>query len=247
MNKNTRNIILVGLLTLLIGGMASAATCSQNISVNPGEHILLDGTSSPVGTVPITNVSYSWLFTTAAGVGYEVNNTTAGKSAKVVQPVNTSKFLFDAPMQPGCYKANLALYYWRNVSTTTGWLNDTCVNYTCIDICVKNYNCSLCPNDIFCHSSQPTAGKCPARWCYYNATEGATVDWYVTLLSAMPNAVWYSQGNCTDIDWTDFNNDTYIVGMKVSGLDGAGVYRQFFWCNATVSQVMDPVASITRK
>lgn len=62
----------------------------------------------------------------------------------------------------------------------------------------------------------------------------------------MPNSVWYSQGNCTDIDWTTFDNDTYVVEMAVSGLNGAGVYTEFFRCDATVSQVEDPVASISR-
>lgn len=147
-------MLLFGLIALMIGGIASGqVTCSQNISVNPGEHIVLDGTSIPSVTYPLTNVSYSWLFTTAAGVGYAVNNTTAGASAVVEQPVNTSTFTFDAPVEPGCYKAGLTLYYWRNVSTETGILNETCVNYTCIDICVNEYNCSLCNNSIFCYSA----------------------------------------------------------------------------------------------
>ena len=252
MSNSGIKMLLIGLIALMMGGIASAqlpVTCSLNISVDPGEHIVLDGSSTPEVTYPVTNVSYSWLFTTAAGVGYEVNNTTAGKSGVVEQPVNTSTFTFDAPVEPGCYKAGLTLYYWRNVSTETGILNETCVNYTCIDICVDEYNCSLCDNAIFCYSAQPTDGSCPRDWCYTNATEGATVDWYVTLLSQMPNSVWYSQGNCTDIDWSDtnvFSNDTYVVEMAVSGLNGAGVYTEFFRCDATVSQVEDPVAEITR-
>ncbi|OPY45643.1 MAG: hypothetical protein A4E47_00900 [Methanosaeta sp. PtaU1.Bin028] len=202
--------------------------------VDPGERIVLDGTSEP-DYPQNTMVNYAWTFITDAGIPYDIYN---GKT-KITMPVADNVIAFNAPMDPGCYKMVLTVTYSRSVTGTT--LSENCISYTCIDICVNPYQCYLC-DDTFCEDELPTEG-CPAVLCYDNALgESFSVNWYVD--NTLVGSVTKGTSPCIEINWDPYTATIHYLEMKIFGPTGEQENPK---CTGIVSIIDRPEASIQIK
>ena len=240
---------IVAFLALSVTGLAQLPTCPDNVSMDPGEPVILNGTAIPPTTTPVTSVEYLWQFVDIAGTPFNVIN----ESDKAL--VNTADepfFNFSAPTAEGCYKAYLTVWFNRTVDGITQ-LKGSCVDADCFALCVNKTVCPLCDN-ISCWdvapkcTSLPCDGQaCPACMCFENFSDGLTV-WYNVSLGGSPKKQYDATANdgCVCIDWTTdpYVNDTYVITMDI--YDEAG-NKVNFDCRGNVSIVQNPEADIRRE
>lgn len=240
-------------LVLLMGIMVGlgAADCKGPIYVQPGEWISLNGTVIPPDTDPVTDVWYTWTIENCSEdsiVFYDVEG--EGISQSIIRDAYAN---FTAPLVPCCsYNVSLTAKFNRTVEfSETNKVTEECIDYDCYLICVNETECPLC-NDTFCYEDAPDGTEeCPEEMCNENWTENTDTSWYITLyedfVSTGVNATAYeSDSECVDIDWNNWENDTYVVTMKVTGEGEGGPDTLIYMCNSTVSQVETPVADIRR-
>lgn len=229
--------------------------CTDPIYVNPGETMILNGTAVPPQTTPSTDVNYCWIVWKGT-TPYQVYDYQSPHGP--LTPASSAFLNFSAPVEEGCYKALLTVYFNRTVTTgESPVLFQDCINQTCFEFCVNKSSCPLC-RDIFCSGDEPDVidpcnsdtEDCPACVCFENYTTGLMVNWNVTLRSSGTEVTSFNrEGECAAWDWSssDINNDTYLVNMSVYGPQNEG-YRPFYYsCTGNVSRVETPVASIRRE
>jgi hypothetical protein len=253
MRKSLIYISIVVLLALSGAGSAQEllpwdeVPCSDPIYVNPGETIILNGTAVPPVTDPETEVNYAWAFWDSGDNPYGIYDYLSPFSL-ITQPHNGAFLNFSAPVEEGCYKALLTVWFHRTVSTEGEEdLFEDCISQDCFEICVNASACALC-DDIFCSGDEPTTEACPNNMCFENWTEGLLVYWNVTLRSD-GSEVSSQEGECAEFDWANkYGNDTYLLNMSVYGpLDYQGARAFYYSCTGNVSKVETPVAEIRRE
>ncbi|HQF17115.1 MAG TPA: hypothetical protein PLI05_08625 [Methanotrichaceae archaeon] len=241
-------IIVVAVFSLSCCGLAyigpwdptTIPVCPNNEepwTVDPGEEITVDGESSP-DFPDNTEVEYAWAFITDEGVPYPIYD----GDTLIPMPDNRAGFTFNAPLDPGCYKMVLTVTYSREVEGSYEMLYEECISYTCMDICVNEYPCTLC-DDTFCEDLLPE-NECPAVLCYDNVlSESFSVHWFIDG-NDVGSVDGTSESHCITIDWSTYTNTIHYVEMKIFGPDDQDTGLPDPDCTGVVSKIDRPVAEI---
>lgn len=235
--------ILVGSLIALLSCnvLANDIICPDNINVDPGQWILLDG-YAPATYPDNTNVEYTWTFAEVGGSGYTIYD---NANAVITQPGKDRYFGFNAPMEPGCYKAYLTVTYSYFVyDNAAAKLDATCTDMTCLGICVKEFQCPQC-SYAFCETTPPTypGTTCPVYLKYPGTlSEVLVVEWYIdSVLQTDDDAVKGDIG----INWgsSAFTTQVHTIEMVIKG--PPSMQEKFRCTVGKVSKVEQPEAKIT--